>query len=289
MSSTDALREPECPTCGYILLGLTEHRCPECGAEFASDFVETFGARSRLLAWERRELGGIVRRFLRTIWCMVASPRRYFVAARARAERPIHRPWLFLCACIGSAFLLSVCSNTLSSFISFSISAWERDWGIGTVLKMQYRTMFLGFETQWLFPVTQIGSDLLAVSAVSWIARLIFRRRATIPRARDLVALLAPVLVLSGIVSGLMWIVFGFYQGQSIPSFVFSIMAYAGTGVLFVCTWLLFRDSLGQRRSIACLAAFLASGLWYLSSMLVTFIASQLYILQNAHKLNIGA
>ena len=36
-----------CLGCGYILDGLTENRCPECGREFAPDDPATYAARQR--------------------------------------------------------------------------------------------------------------------------------------------------------------------------------------------------------------------------------------------------
>lgn len=51
--STPSLDDIHCPTCGYHLRGLTEHRCPECGNPFdPNELANTFVPKwPRLLCW----------------------------------------------------------------------------------------------------------------------------------------------------------------------------------------------------------------------------------------------
>ena len=79
---------PTCGQCGYILLGLTEHRCPECGTPFDPEEVRT---RHLLLPWERPRYGRPGRRFVRTLLCFCAMPFRRFRPLADRIDRPIGR------------------------------------------------------------------------------------------------------------------------------------------------------------------------------------------------------
>lgn len=42
---------PRCLTCGYVLLGLPDGRCPECGREFDSDNPSTYSTRPLFVRW----------------------------------------------------------------------------------------------------------------------------------------------------------------------------------------------------------------------------------------------
>lgn len=46
MSAADIVRrEPHCQCCGYCLVGLESHRCPECGREFNPEDESSFSPR----------------------------------------------------------------------------------------------------------------------------------------------------------------------------------------------------------------------------------------------------
>lgn len=79
---------PMCAGCGYILVGLAEHRCPECGSPFDPEEART---RCLLLPWERPEVGGIVTRFVKTLVDVWRLPLRAFQPLARRADRPIGR------------------------------------------------------------------------------------------------------------------------------------------------------------------------------------------------------
>lgn len=83
-----ATNEPQCPTCGYSLLGLTEHRCPECGEAFDPEYASIA---AHLLPWERPETGSVVRRLFRMLIQASFHPARYFENVRIRKDRRIDR------------------------------------------------------------------------------------------------------------------------------------------------------------------------------------------------------
>jgi hypothetical protein len=49
----EAFDAPQCKACGYILLGLTEPRCPECGYAFDPKLLRVIGDPRQRLAEER--------------------------------------------------------------------------------------------------------------------------------------------------------------------------------------------------------------------------------------------
>ncbi len=95
-----------CPQCDYLLAGLTELRCPECGRPFDADFVAQAPFRSRLLAWERPECGKVTRRVLRTVWSAFAHPSRFFARARGRIEQRIANRGWFILSCVLASLVI---------------------------------------------------------------------------------------------------------------------------------------------------------------------------------------
>lgn len=289
MPSIASAREPQCPQCGYILLGLTEHRCPECGAEFASDFVETFAERSKLLAWERPELGGILRRLLKTLRSLAFSPARYFRDASERLGQPVRSARLFVVTCLGLAISVDAVSGFVGGFINFARLGIERGYGPWMILRMHFRTAFVGVEHKWSLPATLIGTDLVAIVVVAASCTLLCRRHLSSVKIRDFVALLAPVLVISSAASGLMWIVLGFCRMKPPTDLVYSAMAYSGMFVLGIATWFSVRGIERQIRAVALVCMLAACAVWYGVSMGMTYLVTQLYILSVAHQLSVGA
>jgi len=78
---------PRCPQCDYILVGLADNRCPECGRAFQSEDL----LRSRI-PWERRLHIGRWRAYWRTVWQVTSSSHaltseRHTMVRRTDAER----------------------------------------------------------------------------------------------------------------------------------------------------------------------------------------------------------
>jgi hypothetical protein len=65
-------REAYCEHCGYNLRGLTELRCPECGTPFVPKAPS-----GSLLPWKQRRAIGRLEAYVRTVWMVVARPRRF--------------------------------------------------------------------------------------------------------------------------------------------------------------------------------------------------------------------
>jgi hypothetical protein len=73
---------PECPECGYLVRGLKESRCPECGASFPTH-CRTFRRWAvRRLAWDRQPRESTVGAYVRSLASIVFLPTK---AARGLA------------------------------------------------------------------------------------------------------------------------------------------------------------------------------------------------------------
>ena len=59
--------QPECPECGYSLRGLTELRCPECGAGFPIDIRTSRRWAVRRLPWDRTHRGARLFAYLKSL------------------------------------------------------------------------------------------------------------------------------------------------------------------------------------------------------------------------------
>ena len=79
-----------CPTCEYLLAGLTEHRCPECGTEFDPDALRPWQLKSPqpVDPWSESGSIGWGRAFGKTWLAVVTSPRR-FAAGLPRLPRAV--------------------------------------------------------------------------------------------------------------------------------------------------------------------------------------------------------
>lgn len=116
-----------CPGCDYILTGLTENRCPECGRRFEPH--EVIASR---IPWEHRRRIGRVRAYLRTVW-LATFDTRTLVSER---DRPLQAG-----AARGFWFITSVLAwlPTLALWVGFLLadpSGWvsAAEWGDWVVL-----------------------------------------------------------------------------------------------------------------------------------------------------------
>ncbi len=194
--------QPRCPRCRYILLGLTEPRCPECGSPFDPMLIENPTLRSHLLPWERPELGGIVRRFRRTLLLVWIHPGRLFISLNERKDRRIANAWSLFMAC----FVLSICAHgallILERIAFFHRLLWERGhaWSAyDTVVK----TFQVSASTLWLLPAIQVLSMTLATFVIAFFLTRVFRKRVGILRTADLAAILSPAVLLGALTWGL--------------------------------------------------------------------------------------
>jgi|GEM_PF-6661505 len=160
-----------CPRCFYNLTGLTSDRCPECGF---SDPLQ-HGISSDWPLWARRDLGGPLRRFVRSLGALILSPRK---CARTWSLEGIplrdYLLWTFL-AC-ASYFLLMITA-------AFVVAPWWLHW---LVVMPQFRCyLFWGFSRN-------LAYQLLSLMIVSlWCVSRSSRPCTTSERLRRTQALLA--------------------------------------------------------------------------------------------------
>lgn len=68
--------KPVCPECGYLLRGLREARCPECGVPFPTE-IPTFRRWAvRRLPWDRAKRGSVLAAYLGTLAIILVLPWR---------------------------------------------------------------------------------------------------------------------------------------------------------------------------------------------------------------------
>jgi hypothetical protein len=192
----------ECPRCanyGYALTGLSEARCPECGAAFDPQFVHDSARRVHLLPWERLELGGRVRRLLGTIVLACLHPGRYIASAAQRKECPVANPGQLIVAGFVFGLIIQAMGLLLCNLALFAM------------LRITYTTIVAAGEVRragrMTMPVSAVFmlvegiSALASVLVIVALLRLMFRRRAAALSWMSLAALLSPVVPVAAIIN----------------------------------------------------------------------------------------
>ncbi len=181
------IESARCATCAYLIVGLSEPRCPECGAPFDPEYVD-HAARSCLLPWERREMGGGLRRFGRTLRLACFSPDRYFECAAKRSGKRIGRPWLFLTGCIALSAGLCLVAYLFGAYVVFT--GWFASyWTLRRIIRSSD-----SMAAPLFIP---LGGKIVAVLVTAVLVRLMFRARLSALRTSDLAALFGPSIVVS--------------------------------------------------------------------------------------------
>lgn len=123
-----------CPTCGYILTGLPEHRCPECGSPFDPDELRRIQARlaTRQIAFERAHGWRKVPAWFVTWATVLFVPWRF---ARQIVTH-VHPP---------SAALFGLICFTTTVFCMFFEAEWEVwvSWILTAIIYLVFQTILL--------------------------------------------------------------------------------------------------------------------------------------------------
>jgi len=187
-----------CRECGYIIEGLPEPRCPECGTEFDPAFVRDVAKRLALLAWERLELGGPVRRLWATFRLAWFHPIRYFTNAGQRTDLRITRAGSLFWWSLGVAVLLWGAWMWGDLGWAYYLWMWE-DYYAAWSLHPYPRS-----ATLWLVDLALVGiPPFLAVVIIAAVFRWVSGTRSL--RFLDYAALLAPAAVFTQLFFFALW------------------------------------------------------------------------------------
>jgi hypothetical protein len=95
-----------CPGCDYCLVGLTEHRCPECGVPFDIEHLRALGSETPqpVHPWDDRAQIGFWRAFGETCWATWVHPRAF--ARTLPAHPSALSGWSFSLVCYTLAVAL---------------------------------------------------------------------------------------------------------------------------------------------------------------------------------------
>ena len=173
---------PRYPRCGYLLVGLTQRPCPECGEPF--DLAEVTRASELTLPWERPERGGVIRRVLATILFVWRLPFERFRPLTVRANRPIEgapRLLVLLLIALSATLPLRFCLDVAVNVVTFHhqqqilvaknpapIAAWPVRKIIGELV----RTMWSRLLARYLRACWETIVSVAGIAAtIAWVHR----------------------------------------------------------------------------------------------------------------------
>lgn len=231
---TEIESAPRCPKCGYVLIGLTENRCPECGGTFDPAIVEQAGLQAALLPWERPEKWGVVLRLLRTFAQASFRPGRYFANVSQRRDHRIVGTGRLIFGLV----ILAACMHLLGDLLGDAI------WGLQLLLRGASpskaletitRTMGVGWKSGAMMSALQILIVLLSAVVMALLIGRLFRGRLTAIRTMDMAALLSPAVAFGALIYAIVSLVPRFIQ-DSVNETV-NVYYYAQPLVLMLLVW----------------------------------------------------
>lgn len=269
--------QPRCPRCGYILLGLTEFRCPECGSPFDPMLVENPALRSHLLPWERPELGGRVGRFFRTLSQAWTQPGFLFIDLNARKDHAVGNASLLIVLCVVLSICVHVVMPILERIAFFLRLLWERGhaWSAyDTVIK----TLQVTASTFWVLPAVQVFSMALAVFVAAFFLTRVSRGRVGILRTMDVAAVFSPTVLLGALIWGMMAVIDASLKHQ-FPA-PFTVVAICAQPVILLSfVWFCCRRLLSLNRRGAVGVVCVCGALLYLCGVAGMFLLVRLSML----------
>lgn len=274
-SDGSATEEPCCPKCGYALRGLPEFRCPECGTPFDREYIEDVDARSRLLQWERPELGRRLGRLSRTILQASLHPGRFYSTLSERKDRPLENAGSFIVACTIASICLQITAVLLDRLVFFLSLTWKYGdplRALNTIVKI---VRVLNWSA-WFMPCLLILSMLLSVLLIAILLARVFRNRSGALRTMDLAAVFSPAIAFGTFIAAFTQVVLAISQ-YSFMGLV-AVMVGGQPVVLLLLVWHFCRKLLAlSRRQTA--ATVIACGIvQYGCACLVVFVLSQLLL-----------
>jgi hypothetical protein len=243
---------PRCPKCDYVLLGLTEFRCPECGTPFDPEYVEGASLRVHLLPWERPETGGRVKRLTRTLVQASLHPGRFFTSANERKERRVRHAAKLIAAYILAALCFNVAAflvNHTAFFVRLLVRQGQPSQALDTVLRSTNITWVMELQVS-LMPMLSV---LLSIVVMAALISRIFRDRIGSLRALDIAAFLGSAVAFGAFILAFAQAVYAVTSRSS------TVVAYAAVpgnmAIVLVLVWYTSRRllSLGCWKAVSML------------------------------------
>ena len=191
---------PRCPTCGYLLLGLTESRCPECGTPFDPEYVEGGSFRIHLLPWERPEVGGWAGRLARTLVQALLHPGRFFTSLSKRKDRPVANAGMLITACV----LVSLCFHAAAYLLNYAVRFIHLLVKYGQpsrALDSTVRVFSLDWPADLTLSLMRVLSVLLPVVVIAVLIGRVFRSKLGSLGTLDIAAVHSPAVVLGTLIA----------------------------------------------------------------------------------------
>ena len=248
---------PRCPVCDYLLYGLFEDRCPECGVPFDPDLVRLAHA---VLPWEHVEAAGPIRRVVKTLPCIWAMPFRRFRPLRLRADVPIRNARSLVGMLLVVAALVGASRHPIPLTVDALLAGPLWGWTLEPVEKTVERTVKswfrITFVAEWQAKlrwfIFAYVEQLAAVAAAAGAVALLYRRRGGVASFTSLMALLlAAVLLVDAVDIAASIVIPRINKGYTAwPQLLATLYVYPflRDAAVPVFAWLLVRNTFGGPR-----------------------------------------
>lgn len=226
---------PRCPSCSYLLLSLTEFRCPECGAPFDPEYIKDASFRAHLLPWERPEAGARVGRLGRTLVQASLHPGRFFASLSERKDRPITNAGMLIVACV----LVSLCLHAAAFFVGRMAFFLGMHWRFGQpwqALDTVFSAIGHTWPTELILALTQVFWMLVSVMVIGFLIRLVSRGKLRALRAVDIAAAHSPAVAFGAFIWAFAAVVAAISQYTLIGATMF-VGVFAPPVVLLLLVW----------------------------------------------------
>lgn len=193
-TTEDSSHRARCSKCGYILEGLKEPRCPECGTPYDPRIVANRKLQRSLLPWEYAGHRNVLYRICITYANAWFRPKIYFANAKNRSQCSIYQARNL----IGWSIVACVACHVLSHLF-WQLLFFGRLFIPSGNIQRSFRT-FLNFEIMGArTDATMMGIYVSSILIVLWLSAVLLhvsaQEKINQLKRKDLVALLSPYAV----------------------------------------------------------------------------------------------